>query len=239
VQILVKPGDIRPTKDTTTKTLRALAIHIIEEGLAGPYAGIDPEKVRAAAEPGAMLPVRVEFTEGKEIIPAHTQRGGRYSLQQVWEAQRAEGDLNEQLSVRTRLPADTTAIGPIVELQFEVPEAEYVSPAKKKAAKVRPVEVSEQSTEDGSPTKKSRPGTKITEVRNTHERGERLTVRCRMKKWMSTRLTTTHLRQRMEKILNCSNNVIKPPKENLRCLARKQYSSTGVMLETSRPSKCT
>ena len=98
VQILVKPGDIRPTKDTTTKTLRALAIHMIEEGLAGPYAGLDPEEVRTAAEPGTMLPVRVEFTIGKEVIPAHTQRGGKYPLQQVWEAQRAEGDLNKQLS---------------------------------------------------------------------------------------------------------------------------------------------
>ena len=28
VQILVKPGEIRPTKRTTTKTLRALAIHV-------------------------------------------------------------------------------------------------------------------------------------------------------------------------------------------------------------------
>ena len=36
VQILVKSGDIRPTKDTSTKTLRALAIHVIEERLAGP-----------------------------------------------------------------------------------------------------------------------------------------------------------------------------------------------------------
>ena len=110
VQILVKPGDIRPTKNTTTKTLRALAIHMIEEGLAGPYAGLDPEEVRTAAEPGTMLPVRVEFTVGKEIIPAHTQRGGKYPLQQVWEAQRAEGDLNKQLSVRMRLPSDKTAI---------------------------------------------------------------------------------------------------------------------------------
>ena len=42
VQILVKPGDIRPTKQTTSKTLRALAIHVIEEGLAGPYAGLGP-----------------------------------------------------------------------------------------------------------------------------------------------------------------------------------------------------
>jgi hypothetical protein len=32
VQILVKPGNIRLTKGTTTKTLRALAIHVIEEG---------------------------------------------------------------------------------------------------------------------------------------------------------------------------------------------------------------
>ena len=109
MQILVNPGDIRPIKDTTTKTLRALAIHITEEGLAGPYAGIDPNEVRAAADPGDMLPVRVESTVEKEIIPAHTQRGERYPLQQVWEAQRAEGDLNKQLGVRARLPADTTA----------------------------------------------------------------------------------------------------------------------------------
>ena len=76
-------------------------------------------------------------------------------------------------------------------------------------------------------------------MRNTHETGKRLTARCRMKKWTSTRLTTTHLRQRMKKILNCSNNAIKPPTENLRCLAKKQYSNNGMTLETSRPSKYT
>lgn len=76
----MKPGDIRPTKGTKAKTLRAPAIHMKEESLAGPHAGLDPDGVRAAAEPGAKIPVRIEFTIGKEIIPAHTQRGGTYPL---------------------------------------------------------------------------------------------------------------------------------------------------------------
>ena len=242
MQILVKPGDIRPTKNTTTKTLRALAIHVIEEGLAGPYAGLDPEEVRTAAEPGTMLPVRVEFTIGKEIIPAHTQRGGTYPLQQVWEAQRAEGDLNKQLSVRTRLPSDKTAIGPIVELQFEVPEAEWASPAQKKAAKVRsaPPEAKEQKTEGGSPKKKSKPGKEERdEVSNTHEREERLTAWYRRKiwNWMNpetiTKLTRTHHRLLQRRTRNCSKNAKRPSRKNLRCLVRRRNSNNGTLMGTN------
>jgi hypothetical protein len=65
-QVLIKPGDIRPIAGTKDKTLRALAIHIVQNQLAGPYAGINPETVNAAGKPGEMIPVRVEFTLGKE-----------------------------------------------------------------------------------------------------------------------------------------------------------------------------
>jgi hypothetical protein len=146
--------------------------------------------------------------------------------------------------VRTRLPADITAIGPIVELQFEVPEAEYVSPAKKKAAKVRPApaEAAEQSTEDGSPKKKSRPGTEGTEVSNTREIKERLTVWCRRLTtwiWMSTRQTLTHHRQRKQRIQNCFNNAIKSSRKNPRCLVKKHYFNNGMLLvrKQSHPYK--
>lgn len=46
--------------------------------------------------------------------------------------------------MRTRLPSDITAIGPIVELQFGVLDAEYVSPVKKKADMVKPVPTEER-----------------------------------------------------------------------------------------------
>jgi len=76
-----------------------------------------------------MLPVRVEVTPGKEVIPAVTRWCKSYPLQRVFEAQRAEGEMNKQLSMWTRLPADISATNPVEGLQFEVPEAEYASPA--------------------------------------------------------------------------------------------------------------
>ena len=136
-QVLIKPSDIRPIAGTKEKTLRALAIHIVQNQLAGPYAGINPEEVNAVGKPGEMIPVRVEFTLGKEIIPAVHNKARSYPLQQAYEAQRAEGKLNKQLYVRMRLPSDVTEVGPVPELVMEVPEAEWTSPAGKKAASRR------------------------------------------------------------------------------------------------------
>ena len=112
-QVLIKPSDIRPIAGTKEKTLRALAIHIVQNQLAGPYAGINPEEVNAVSKPGEMIPVRVEFTLGKEIIPAVHNKARAYPLQQIYEAHRAEGKLNKQLHVRTRLPSDVAEVGPV------------------------------------------------------------------------------------------------------------------------------
>ena len=46
-QVLTNPSDIRPIAGTKEKTLRALAIHIVQNQLAGLYAGINPEEVNA------------------------------------------------------------------------------------------------------------------------------------------------------------------------------------------------
>ena len=77
-----------------------------------------------------------------------------------------------------------------MELQFEGAATEYESPAKEKAAKVRPapVEAAEQRTGDESPKKKSRPEPEGSKVSNTREIQERLTVGDRrLKVWMLTR----------------------------------------------------
>ena len=78
-----------------------------------------------------------------------------------------------------------------------MPEAEYASPAKKKAAKTRPApaEAAEQSTEDDSPKKKSRLAAECIEVSKTSEIKERMTVwyrgtttwTCQNKRQMTTR----------------------------------------------------
>ena len=57
-QVLIKPSDIRPISRTKEKTLRALAIHVVENQLASPYAGIDPEEVNAMGKPGEMIQYR-------------------------------------------------------------------------------------------------------------------------------------------------------------------------------------
>ena len=130
-QVLIKPGDIRPISGTKEKTLRALAIHVVENKLAGPYAGIDPEEVNAMGKPGEMIPVRVEFALGREVIPAVHNTASAYPLKRVYKAQRAKGDLSKQLYVRMKLPSDVTSVGPVPELVMEVPEEEWSSaPAK-------------------------------------------------------------------------------------------------------------
>ena len=99
-QVLIKPGDIRPIAGTKDKTLRALAIHIVQNQLAGPYAGIDPETVNAAGKPGELIPVRVEFTLGKEIIPAvHSKSKGVPTAANLGSA--TSGREAEQATVRT------------------------------------------------------------------------------------------------------------------------------------------
>ena len=50
-QVLIKPSDVRPIAGTKEKTLRALAIHMVQHQLAGPYAGINPEDVKAVGKP--------------------------------------------------------------------------------------------------------------------------------------------------------------------------------------------
>ena len=133
-QVLIKPSDVRPIAGTKEKTLRALAIHIVQKQLAGPYAGINPEDVKAVGRPGEMIPMRVEFTTlGKEIIPATQNKAKSYPLQQPREAQRAEGKLNKQLYVRMRLPYDITQVGPVRKLVMEVPEVEWTSHPGKRA----------------------------------------------------------------------------------------------------------
>jgi hypothetical protein len=162
-QVLVRMEDIKPISGTRELTLRALAIHILQSGIAGPHAGaisaapcllhltdqcllhptapclLHPTALRHTAlcsavgldpsspqldqlDPGTMVPVRVEFTLGKEIIHAHLARAATYPLTQIYEAQRAEGVLNKQLTMMTRLPSDITSVGPVEELQFEIPE---------------------------------------------------------------------------------------------------------------------
>ena len=68
-QVMITPSDIRPIYGTKEKTLRALAIHVVENQLTGPYADIDPEGVNAMGKPGEMMPARVEFTLGRGVIP--------------------------------------------------------------------------------------------------------------------------------------------------------------------------
>ena len=219
-QVLIKPGDIRPIAGTKDKTLRALAIHIVQNQLAGPYAGIDPEEVNAVGKPGEMIPVRVVFTLGKEVIPAVHNKARAYPLQQAYEAQRAEGNLNKQLYVRMRLPSDVTEVGPVPELVMEVLEAEWTSRAAKKTAsrmnEASPPEDTRPNPDTGSPAKKHKP-TKNT-VRGVPKSKERLTVWCRLKAWTwtrlrtSTRLTPTHQRQRRRRMKNCLSHV-KPYKK--------------------------
>ena len=191
-QVLIKLSEIRPIKGTTEKTLRALAIHMVHNQLAGPYAGINPEEVNAVGKPGEMIPVRVEFTLGKEIIPAVHNKARAYPLQQVYEAQRAKGNLNKQLYVRMRLPSDVTEVGPVPELVMEVPEAEWTSPAGKKTAsrinKASPPEDTRPNPHTGSPAKKHKP-TKD-KVSGVPKSKERLTVWCRLKAWTWTRMRT-------------------------------------------------
>ena len=92
--VLIKPSDVRPIAGTKEKTLR------VQNQLAGPYAGINPEDVKAVGRPGEKIPVRVEFTLGKPIIPATQNKAKSYPLQQAWEAQRAEGKLNNSCTYR-------------------------------------------------------------------------------------------------------------------------------------------
>ena len=119
-QVLVKMGDIKPIPGTKELTLRALAIHILQSGIAGPHAGLDPGSL--LIDPGTMVPVRVVFELGKEVIHAHLARAAAYPLTQIYEAQRAEGILNKQLTMMTKLPSDIKSVGPVKELQFEMPE---------------------------------------------------------------------------------------------------------------------
>ena len=42
-QVLIKPSDVRPIAGTKEKTLRALAIHVVQNQLTGPYAGTNPD----------------------------------------------------------------------------------------------------------------------------------------------------------------------------------------------------
>jgi hypothetical protein len=76
---------------------------------------------------------------------------------------------------------------------MEVPEAEWTSPAGKKAAsrmnEASPPENTRPNPHTGSPAKKHKP-TKET-VREVPESEERLTVRCRLKAWTWTRVRTS------------------------------------------------
>ena len=77
-QVLMKPSDIRPIVGTKENTMKALAIHIVQNQLTGPYAGINPEEVNAVGRPGKMIPVRVKLTLGKEIILAVHNKARAY-----------------------------------------------------------------------------------------------------------------------------------------------------------------
>ena len=161
--------------------MRALAIHIVQNQLAVPYVGIDPEEVNAVGKPGEMIPVRVEFILGKETIRAVPNKARSYPLQQAYEAQRAEGKLNTQLYVRIRIPSDVNEMGSVPELAMEVPEAEWTSPVGKKTASRRniasPPENTRPKPHAGSPTKRhKRMEEKVSKV----PKSERiLTVWCR------------------------------------------------------------